>query len=362
MKGVGRQGGDYKQSALQAAVDKMDVTRSAVDEIVAKGADRKSWLCFCSGVEHAEHVRDEIRSRGISCETISGETPKDERRRIIEDFKSYKIRALTNNSVLTTGFNHKGVDLIAALRPTLSVSLYVQMMGRGTRVMYVSAVVAGSPENRKQHELDAAASVTFNLGVGAMNWTWAEYWRKGQIKKAAAHLASNYNTAKGKKLPGLVRRRKEEALLFEKGIYTGVGVTKEVTAEPPVLPDPVVKEAQELLTTAGLNPGAIDGWMGEKTKAAVIAYQKAHPHLIADGIIGPATIAQLRRDACAAKDVVTKGASSAAGSGLLAFTAGLPWGWIAAGVLVAVVGYVAYRNRDVITRRWNSWRGKEVVV
>jgi len=227
---------------------------------------------------------------------------------------------------------------------------------------YVPAVVTGSPENRKQHELDAAASVTFNLGVGAMNWTWADLWRKGQIQKAAAHLASNYNTAKGKKLPGLVRRRKEEALLFEKGIYTGVGVTKEVTAEPPVLPDPVVKEAQELLTTAGLNPGAIDGWMGAKTKAAVIAYQKAHPHLIADGIIGPATIAQLRRDAGAAKDVVTKSASSAAGSGLLAFTAGLPWGWIAAGVLVAVVVYVAYRNRDVIARRWNSWRGKEVAV
>jgi GH24 family phage-related lysozyme (muramidase) len=227
---------------------------------------------------------------------------------------------------------------------------------------YVPAVVAGSPENRKQHELDAAASVTFNLGVGAMNWTWADLWRKGQIRKAAAHLASNYNTAKGKKLPGLVRRRKEEALLFENGIYTGVGVTKEATAEPPIKPDPVVKEAQELLTTAGLNPGAIDGWMGEKTKAAVIAYQKAHPHLIADGIIGPATIAQLRRDAGAAKDVVTKGASSAAGSGLLAFTAGLPWGWIAAGVLVAVVGYVAYRNRDVIARRWNSWRGKEVAV
>lgn len=227
---------------------------------------------------------------------------------------------------------------------------------------YVPAVVAGSPENRKQHELDAAASVTFNLGVGAMNWTWADLWRKGQIQKAAAHLASNYNTAKGKKLPGLVRRRKEEALLFEKGIYTGVGVTKEATAEPPVKPDPVVKEAQELLTTAGLNPGAIDGWMGAKTKAAVIAYQKAHPHLIADGIIGPATIAQLRRDAGAAKDVIAKGASSAAGSGLLAFTAGLPWGWIAAGVLVAVVGYVAYRNRDVIARRWNSWRGKEVKV
>ncbi|MGF0520604.1 DEAD/DEAH box helicase [Agrobacterium pusense] len=93
-------------------------------------------------------MRDEIRSRGISCEMISGETPKDERRRIIEDFKSYKIRALTNNSVLTTGFNHKGVDLIAALRPTLSVSLYVQMMGRGTRVIYAPGMPLDTPQER----------------------------------------------------------------------------------------------------------------------------------------------------------------------------------------------------------------------
>lgn len=149
MKGVGKQAGDYKQSAMQAAVDKPDVTQAAVDEIVAKGADKRSWLCFCSGVEHAEHVRDEIRSRGISCEMITGDTPKEERRRIIEDFKAYRIRALTNNSVLTTGFNHKGVDLIAALRPTLSASLYLQMMGRGTRVLYAPGMSLETPDERR---------------------------------------------------------------------------------------------------------------------------------------------------------------------------------------------------------------------
>ncbi len=149
MKGVGRLGGDYKQSAMQEAVDKLDVTKSAVDEIVEKGANRRSWLCFCSGVDHATHVRDEIRSRGISCETITGETPKEERRRIIEDFKAYRLRAITNNSVLTTGFNHKGVDLIAALRPTLSVSLYVQMMGRGTRPLYAPGMPLTTPEERR---------------------------------------------------------------------------------------------------------------------------------------------------------------------------------------------------------------------
>lgn len=136
LSGVGRLGGDYKQNALQAAVDKEEVTRRAVAEIVAKGEDRRSWLCFCAGVDHALHVRDEIRAHGITCETITGSTPKEERRRILEAYKHFEIRCLTNNSVLTTGFNHKGVDLIAALRPTLSASLYLQMMGRGTRPIY----------------------------------------------------------------------------------------------------------------------------------------------------------------------------------------------------------------------------------
>lgn len=136
LKGVGKLGGDYKRNALAAAVDKEDVYEAAVAEIIAKGADRRSWLVFGAGVDNALHIRDAIRRHGITCETITGETPKDERRRILEAYKSYEIRALTNNSVLTTGFNHKGVDLIAFCRPTLSVSLYVQMAGRGTRPLY----------------------------------------------------------------------------------------------------------------------------------------------------------------------------------------------------------------------------------
>ncbi|QKC99205.1 DEAD/DEAH box helicase [Mesorhizobium sp. NZP2298] len=148
LRGVGKLGGDYKQNALYTAVDKPDTTKSAVAETVAKGADRRSWLLFCSGVDHAFHVRDEIRAHGITCETITGETPKDERRRIIEDFKAYRIRAVTNNSVLTTGFNHKGVDLIAAMRPTKSAALYIQMMGRGTRPLYAPGMPLDTVEQR----------------------------------------------------------------------------------------------------------------------------------------------------------------------------------------------------------------------
>lgn len=221
------------------------------------------------------------------------------------------------------------------------------------------AVVASSPKSRKQHEMDAAVSAIYNLGAGAMQWTWADLWRAGDIKGAAAYLGSHYNTADGKKLPGLVRRRKEEAELFLSGRYAMGGAVKEAQPKPPRKPDAVVKEAQEILSNKGFNPGAIDGWMGEKTRDAIIAYQKAHPHLEADGILGPATLSQLRRDAKALRDAAAKGAGSAVGSGALAFMAGLPWAWIALGVAALAVGYAAYRYRDVIARRWNSWRGKE---
>lgn len=134
VSGVGKLGGDYKQNALQAAVDKDELTRAVVDEIVAYGRDRRAWLCFCSGVEHAHHMRDEIRSRGFSCEAIDGTTPTGERDRILEDFKAGRLRCVTNNSVMTTGTNVPIIDLVAFCRPTQSAGLYVQMAGRGLRL------------------------------------------------------------------------------------------------------------------------------------------------------------------------------------------------------------------------------------
>ncbi|WP_019999033.1 DEAD/DEAH box helicase [Aureimonas ureilytica] len=154
VRGVGRLGGDYKQGALEAAVNTNELNGAVVSEIIAKGRDRRSWLCFCAGVSAAQDMRDEFRKRGITCETVTGDTPKEERRRILEDFKSYKLQCVTNNSVLTTGFNHKGVDLIAFCRPTLSVALYVQMAGRGTRPIYAS----GMPLSTKEERLAAIAA------------------------------------------------------------------------------------------------------------------------------------------------------------------------------------------------------------
>jgi DNA repair protein RadD len=133
VRDVGRRGGEFIAGELEAAADHDAIIAAACDEIVALGAERKCWLVFCCGISHAMHVRDALRQRGVLCETVFGETPQDERERIIGDFRAGTIKCLVNVMVLTTGFDVPQIDLLAMLRPTLSTGLYVQMVGRGTR-------------------------------------------------------------------------------------------------------------------------------------------------------------------------------------------------------------------------------------
>jgi DNA repair protein RadD len=134
VEGVHKRGGEYIESELQAAVNTSDNNEAIVSEVIRLAGDRKAWLFFCAGVQHAYRVCEVLNAQGIIAECVTGETSKAERENIIEAFKAGKIRALTNANVLTTGFDYPDIDLIAMLRPTLSPGLYVQMAGRGMRI------------------------------------------------------------------------------------------------------------------------------------------------------------------------------------------------------------------------------------
>lgn len=221
-----------------------------------------------------------------------------------------------------------------------------------------------------QHEFNAGFDNCYNMGARTFEWKWARLWRKGKKKEAAEYLKNNYHKAGGRVLPGLVRRRKETAHLLLTGEYpknhAGEGVARKQRAKAPKEPDLVVREAQELLTMRGFDPGAIDGWMGKNTKEALLKYQQAHPHLVNDGILGPATLAQLRRDAEMVKDVTKQLATKGGGGSLFAtigaFLVGLPWQWIVLAVLVGVAAWALWRYRDVLTRRLNTINGDVVTV
>ena len=132
-KGVHKRGGEFIASELEQAAMANNLVRRAAEEIVARGHDRRAWLCFCSGVDHAIAVRDALRELGVNAEEIDGGTPKEERDRLIRNFRDGHIKCLTSVNVLSIGFNVPHVDLIALLRPTESAGLYIQQVGRGFR-------------------------------------------------------------------------------------------------------------------------------------------------------------------------------------------------------------------------------------
>lgn len=125
-------GGEFTGAAMDEAA--MPLVEATADDICDKGRDRSSWIVFCTGVEHSIAMRDALRARGISAETVTGKTEDGERDRLVEGFKAGKFRALTGVNVLLTGFNAPRVDLVAMVRPTQSRGLLVQALGRGTRL------------------------------------------------------------------------------------------------------------------------------------------------------------------------------------------------------------------------------------
>lgn len=130
---VGVRGGEFIEKELQNAVDKEEITRLALTESIKLAEDRKHWLVFCTGVEHANHVSDFLNEHGVPCTVISGDLDITTRNERINGFKSGKYKACANVNVLSTGFNFPDIDCLIMLRPTKSVSLYIQACGRGIR-------------------------------------------------------------------------------------------------------------------------------------------------------------------------------------------------------------------------------------
>jgi superfamily II DNA or RNA helicase len=94
----------------------------------------KRTLVFTASVPHAERMAEMFnRHREGMAAWVCGETPEDERKRILDDFKSGRVQVVCNCAVLTEGFDNPAVEVVIMARPTKSRSLYAQMAGRALR-------------------------------------------------------------------------------------------------------------------------------------------------------------------------------------------------------------------------------------
>lgn len=148
-EGVKVSHGEYNLKQLQRTVDRAEVTKAALEEACRYGiGQRNHWLVFASGVDHAEHCAEALRSLGVTADCVHSKMPEGQRDSVIAAFLRGEIQALANNGILTTGFDFPALDMIVMLRPTVSPGLWVQMLGRGGRPCYAPGFDLSTTEGR----------------------------------------------------------------------------------------------------------------------------------------------------------------------------------------------------------------------
>jgi len=129
---VGISNGDYKVGELSEVVD--TYLLQVAQEACVMASERCKWIAFTPSVANAQSLADKLNERGIVSAVVCGETPAQERADLIRQFKAHQIHCLVTVLALSTGFDVPDVDCIVWCRPTKSPVLYVQGMGRGTRI------------------------------------------------------------------------------------------------------------------------------------------------------------------------------------------------------------------------------------
>ena len=127
--GIKTTGGDYNLKEMSLRFNRKVVTNRIVEKIAKYEA--KHILIFCIDINHAEQVSAALNRSGIPSLAVHSKSPRDQ---ALLDFKAGKVRAIANVNVLTTGFDFPAIDMIVLLRPTKSMSLHQQMLGRGMRL------------------------------------------------------------------------------------------------------------------------------------------------------------------------------------------------------------------------------------
>lgn len=124
--------GDYNQKQLAIACNTTVLVGSVVREYLTHAGGRRGIL-FPVDVEHSKGLVEEFRRAGVAAEHLDCHTPKLERERILASLHTGETRIVASVGVLTEGFDCPAVEVIIIARPTQSLSLHLQMLGRGLR-------------------------------------------------------------------------------------------------------------------------------------------------------------------------------------------------------------------------------------
>lgn len=147
-------GGDFRKDESERLLDKPTITGDAIEHY-KRLAGRTSAVVFCTSVAHAIHVAADFRNAGITAGHVDGGMASAERAAVLEHFRTGKVAVLTSADLISEGFDLPRIATAILLRPTRSLGLYLQQVGRALRVEEgkVSAIILDHVGNTMRHGL-----------------------------------------------------------------------------------------------------------------------------------------------------------------------------------------------------------------
>jgi superfamily II DNA or RNA helicase len=130
LSGVRRSGNDYSAPDLE---ERMNALTGDIVAHYEKLGNNGKALCFTPTVAYAQHLADEFNSNGIMADHVSGHDTDERRKRVLKAYRNGEIKVICNCEVLTKGFDECDIEVGILARPTRSLSLHIQMLGRFLR-------------------------------------------------------------------------------------------------------------------------------------------------------------------------------------------------------------------------------------
>ena len=125
--------GDYSESGIELANEDRDVWTAGALRFWQKHCENRQTVVYAVSVRHAQNLVAMFSDAGVPTGVLLGDTPTAERSRLLHEFQDGTIKALVNVAVATEGFDLPDAACVMLTRPTMSLSLYLQMVGRGLR-------------------------------------------------------------------------------------------------------------------------------------------------------------------------------------------------------------------------------------
>lgn len=205
MTGIKIERGDYEKAALAKLVDKPKITGDAIEHYLQYASGKRA-IVFCVSIAHSQHVVEQFKEAGIKAVHVDGETSNEVRDEAIRAFEAGEIEVLSNCDLFGEGMDVPAIECVILLRPTDSLTLYLQQVGRGLRPIYEKGHDLDTQDGRRAAQQTGGKPYAIVLdhagnsqrhGLPCEDREWSLEGRKGRKRKAGEGAQTRTKTCTG---------------------------------------------------------------------------------------------------------------------------------------------------------------------